>query len=200
MNVAGDIFKCGKCEEVSSNNAQVPDKPLYDGDGYRTPEDAWFKNKDDCIVIGGFTNKKGQWFYLIGGSIASIIILKNILPETLGRAEFELDMLLIAGLLFLYLLLRTIWRMCFLLFGHVEISICRKTGAIFNGIGSIGFKRVFEWNTMDDIEFLYDEPKNSEGPVERLVLRGIKNIEFASDVNPEIRNFFYYTIKKAKNL
>ena len=153
INVQTDVAHCLHCNSLIklSNIVKLIDN---DFNLFNHPEGTWIKNQFNSIVIGATTRSPIAFVQLPFLTIWSGAAFWNFFI----RADLFKEFNLIAFIFFMVFCLfgSVFWIFTFMnIWGKVQISLDIKGGAIFTGIGNIGFTREFKW---DEIKTINESP------------------------------------------
>lgn len=200
INIATDLGQCQSCGHLFkiSENVAIPSKANDYFDINKPPQGAWI-NKDRNEVVVGVSTRSFMAFFLVpfmlvwsGGSLGGIYGSQIISGEfSLILSLFGIPFLL-GSILFWSLALMAIW-------GKVELTIDKKGGKIFTGIGKIGRTKTFSWAEIAIIkenEVTTYRKKRSYQSTE-ILLEGASRLSFGSALSEPKR---YYLLRALQDI
>ncbi len=196
INVATDVAFCPRCEEAFSLSELVAAGDVDDGDGGDPPKGCWFRSDFDDWELGATTRSYAAWFLVPFMCVWSGAALGGIYGSQIVKGEFNLGMSLF-GIPFV------LGAICFGSFA--AMTVCGKTtlrvendhAVTFIGIGSIGWRRRFEWSEIRHVSESPARAWNNGCPMFEIRLEGAgKLIKFGLGVSDERRAFLLRVLRR----
>ena len=157
------------------------------------PKGAWFRKGIDGVVVGASTRSPVAFFLVPFICVWSVVSVGTIVGSQIAMGQFDLSASLfgipfiLGSLLFGALALMTVW-------GKVEVSI-GKVSSVFVGIGPIGWKRRFDWSTVQTIREDSSQVRYPGGHAGTIVLEGKERLTFGMGLNEPRRYFVLNALK-----
>ena len=152
INVEKDVAFCSACSGAFAISAIVAktqegkEKKLAEEITNNPPPGAWKYKNFGNVVIGTTTRSAMVFLFLPFALIFSGVSLGGIYGQQITSGKFN-AILSLFGIPFLIASV-VLWIMvlCYL-FGKVEITI-GKESSVFTGIGKLGIRKKFDWNSV----------------------------------------------------
>lgn len=195
INIQTDIAQCPSCGHIFRVSEAIDSDDNFDIK--QPPNGAWIKKRGNRIVIGA-TTRSAMAFYLVpfmlvwtGGSLGGIYGTQIISGEyDLFMSLFGIPFI-IGSIIF--------WKEALMAVnGKVELTLNKKGGEIFTGIGNFGTIKRFKWKDISKIKEGSGRTRQSEDGeyyITELFLEGNKRIAFGSRLSISRR---YYIMKAMK--
>lgn len=158
VNVATDIALCRRCAKNHSY-AELAETPLVAADTDHPPKGAWFNRTPRGFEVGARVRSPASLFLLPFALAWTGGIGWFMYGKQLARGEFSLFETLFslpfiaAGLLMLAIGL-------FLAIGKVAVRAENNRALAFTGLGPLGFRRRFAWDSIKDIRLTSNGESN----------------------------------------
>lgn len=193
INIQTDVAQCQSCNNIFKISDNLDASKVDGFDSNNPPKGTWIRNEMNQIVIGS-TTRSPTAFFLVpfmvvwsGGSIGGIY------GTQLAMGEFDLFMslfgipFLIGSVIFWSLALMAIW-------GKVELTLDKRGGKAFTGLGNIGITKKFTWEEVSTVReqsnFNY---RGSQGG--SIILDGKRRISFGMGVKENRRYYLFQVLK-----
>jgi len=195
VNVSTDLALCRQCGQTWSYADLIEDDGTADFSSLSPPGGAWFREMPPRgFEVGVSTRSPGAFFLVPFMCVWSGFSLGGIYGRQFAKGHFDLKMSLF-GIPFV---LGT------LLFGSIAVmSVCGKVvvtvdgddGAIFTGVGPIGWRRKFNWREVSAIR--RTEKYGNRGSVlQQITFEGQKRLNFAAGVKDERLDFLFRALRR----
>ncbi len=198
LNIGKDLAYCRKCDEAFSVSELLRTTSKQDDDELLTPpKGAWFQETVYGFTVGATTRSPVAFFMVPFMLVWSGGSLGGIYGTQIASGEFNplLSLFgipfLLGSILFWSLTLLYIW-------GKVEVVVGSES-YVFVGVGTIGWKRRFDW---DEIESIRESSASgfSSNRYSAIYLEGQTRIKFGQYLSNESRKFFLIdTLRKKLN-
>jgi hypothetical protein len=193
INIQTDLAQCQGCNNIFKISENLTDN--IDGfDLSNPPMGTWIRNEMNQIVIGA-TTRSPIAFFLVpfmvvwsGGSIGGIYGTQLVNGEFDPFISLFGIPFLIGSIIFWSLALMTIW-------GKVELTLDKKGGKAFTGLGSVGLTKKFTW---DEISTIREKQDNFNYPGSQggsILLEGKRRISFGMGVKENRRYYLFSALK-----
>jgi hypothetical protein len=195
VNVAKDIALCRQCEKTYSFAELSQDQVTADVDTSNPPKGAWYRSQGNELEVGA-TTRSGIAFFLLPFTLFwSGLSLGGIYGSQIAKGKFELTQSLF-GIPFLFgsCLLIPITLMA--IFGKVKVRSSGDQGAVFIGIGPIGWNRKFRWSEIKMVRAALAKWKQNNNNVPIIELDAEKPIRFGSQLSEKRRDFMLAVLKR----
>jgi hypothetical protein len=200
LNVATDIARCAKCDEVFTLSMlvqAVASRPLNLND---PPRGAWYQSEYDGFAVGATTRNAVALFLVPFMCVWSGFSIGGIYGSQIIQGRFNLLMSLfgipfvLGTLLFGSIALMTV---C----GKVVVRVSDSGGVIFAGVGRLGWRRVFDPLEITNVRVELGHG-GSNGPTRTIVLDGPHKLRFGSGLSEPrldfIANVLRHELPKCK--
>lgn len=194
INIQTDIAQCTSCNNIFKISETISND-LDDGfDMKSPPKGAWITKGMNNLVIGATTRSPVAFFlvpFMIvwsGGSIGGIYGTQIINGEFDAFTSLFGIPFLIGSIIFWSLALMAIW-------GKVELTLDKRGGQVFTGLGNIGLTKRFSWDevsTIEEKQSNFNYPGSQGGTLQ---LGGKKRISFGMGVKDSRRYYLFRTMK-----
>lgn len=197
INIAKDITYCHNCDRVFRISECLNLKLEVECDITIPPNGAWFRQERRKKVIGATTRSCIGYFLLPFTLIWSGGSLGGIYGTQLISGELQLEMALF-GIPFIIGTFFLIAFTAMFLGGKVEITLENNIATVFTGVGSIGLKKTFDINSVNNIKV--EERRGNKGKRYKVIIvEAHKKISFGSFLTEERTNFMYFALRKNIN-
>ncbi|WP_221029452.1 hypothetical protein [Actomonas aquatica] len=199
INVASDVALCRKCGRITPASDLLDD--VFDPAAVKDPpKGAWLQPTMDGVSMGATTRSPIAFFLVPFMLVWSGGSLGGIYGTQIMKGEFNLMMSLfglpfLAGSIFFWGL--TLMAIC----GKVEVTINRKLGRVFVGVGRIGWKRNFNLADITGVSEEVSHHRSRRGgtnTTRKIVLEGPQPIHFGSGLSEARRHFLIHALRAAK--
>ena len=193
INIQQDLAYCGKCKKavrISDYIHNVDD----DFDIKLAPVGAWVREEKKQLVIGAAMRSPFTFFMVLFMIVWTCGALGGIYGYQILTSKFDLIMTLfgipfiIATVYFWILTIMSIW-------GKVELTIDKRGGTIFRGIGSVGRSKNFRWTEVSTIKQRNSYRRTVSTYGSSIMLEGKRNILFGMGLKYER---LYYLLRAMK--
>jgi hypothetical protein len=193
VNVETDLAFCPACNEGFRISESI-DQDAVSAEILRNPpKGAWFREETDRIVVGGSTRSPVAFFLVPFMCVWSGGSLGGIYGTQIAKGHFNLTEslfgipFLLGSILFWSLALMSIW-------GKAEVSIGRNS-FVFIGIGSVGWKRRFDWLSVKTIREDVTSMRYPGSQQAAIVMEGSERLKFGTGLNEARRYFLLNALK-----
>jgi len=195
VNISTDLGYCPECQEgfrLSEGMGRKQEEVIRPVEVNGT----WFSQERDEIKVGASTRSPIAFFLVPFMLVWSGGSLGGIYGSQLMSGEFNLVSSLF-GIPFLLgsILFWTLALMC--IAGKVEVTIGREC-SVFTGIGSLGWRRSFNWFGVNSISEAPVNFRYPGGHSRAIVLEGPKRVSFGTGLNSSRLYFVMQTLKYLK--
>lgn len=194
INIQKDVAQCTQCDYVF-NISESLKLTRDEFDMNDNPKGTWIKQDVDTLIIGATTRSPYAFFIVPFMVVWSGFSIGGIYGGQIAKGEFNPVMSLfgipfiIGSVIFWGVALMAIW-------GKVELILSKEGGAIFTGIGKIGFIKTFNWDDVSAIKEVqgnYNYPGTTGG---KILLEGRKRLSFGQSVKDNRRYYLYRALQK----
>lgn len=195
VNVSTDVALCRRCEKNFSYAELCASQNLALVDLRRPPKGAWFLESTRGFEVGATTRSAIALFLVPFMVLWSGGSLGGIYGTQLMKGEFDPEASLF-GVPFLIgtLVLGSVALMA--VAGKIVLRVEGDDGALFTGVGPIGWTRRFNWREMRSVRTTVST--GSRGATrERITLEGQQRIDFGLGITSERRHFIEACIRQA---
>jgi hypothetical protein len=197
INIAADLAMCDYCDE-SFRASECLDTGKFNSEEIHTPpKGAWFREEYDRVVVGATTRSPIAFILVPFMCVWSGGSLGGIYGSQIVSGEFNL-MISLFGIPFV---LGSIlfWSLAIMaICGKVEVRIAPNDSSVFVGVGSIGWRRRFNFEQVHTIREQGTSYHHSGSHQGSIVLEGQSRIKFATGLNENRRYFMLNTLKWLK--
>ncbi|MCG8471618.1 MAG: hypothetical protein MI742_07150 [Desulfobacterales bacterium] len=191
-NIATDLAFCEKCNESFSISefiemASLDTDPLNE----EPPKGAWLKRGMFNIVVGASTRSPIAFFLIPFMCVWSGGALMGIYGSQIKSGQFDLRVSLLGVPFLLGTIVLGAWSLMTII-GKVEVSVGNDS-SVFVGIGSFGWTRRFDWQSVKSIKEGYSKNDTTE-----IVLDGKKHLKFGSGLNEDRKHYLIKVLKYLK--
>jgi hypothetical protein len=197
INIATDLGQCQSCGHLFKVSENMQPTNINDGfDMNKPPKGAWV-NKERGEIVVGVSTRSAMAFFLVpfmvvwsGGSIGGIYGTQIITGEfNLILSLFGIPFIL-ASFLFWSLALMAIW-------GKVELTIDKRGGKIFTGIGKIGRTKTFSWAEVAVVKENQVTTYRKRGSYQstEILLEGATRLSFGAGLSEDKRYYLLRTMQ-----
>ena len=151
VNVAADVAYCKQCREASKVSELINEGNESSFDLSNVPSGVEFSETDDGWELTSTTRNWAAWFIVPFTAAWSGFSLTGIYYTQIAEGRFDPGRSLF-GLPFLIGTIFLIALCLMTTLGHVRISVSDGQGAIFWGLGKLGWHRKFDWSSVQQIE------------------------------------------------
>jgi hypothetical protein len=196
INVATNVAFCSGCNEAFTLTELIATGEVDEGELGPPPKGCWCRRDVDDWEVGATMRSKAAWFLIPFLCMWSGISLGGIFGTQIAKGQFDPSMSLFA----LPFLLGTV-----VLGGVVVVSIWGKTvlgvrndrAEAFVGVGTIGWRRRFEWSQITHISEVTSSVNNNGRPAQVIRLEGgEKLIQIGLGVSDERRVFLLRFLRR----
>jgi hypothetical protein len=179
VNVATDLALCRQCGQTWNYSELIQDSEVANFVLQTPPKGVWFRETSPSAFEVGVSTRSAVAFFLVpfmcvwsgvslGGIYGTQIAKKHFdLTASLFGIPFALGTLVVGGV--------AIMSIC----GKIVVTVEGDDGAIFNGVGPIGWRRRFNWRAVSAIR--RTEKTGNRGSISKqITLEGGKQISFAA--------------------
>ncbi|HWY29875.1 MAG TPA: hypothetical protein VNX46_03925 [Candidatus Acidoferrum sp.] len=195
VNVATDIALCRQCGQTWSYADLIEETKLPDFLPSTPPGGAWYMETGPRTFEVGSTTRSYAAFFLVpfmcvwsGGSLGGIYgtqFAKHhfVLSESLFGIPFILGTLLFGSI--------AVMSVC----GKVTVTVDGDEGAVFTGVGPIGWRRRFNWRSVSAIRRTVKSGGRGSTS-EQITFEGDKRMSFAAGIKSERLDFMIAMLRK----
>ena len=193
VNVAADVAYCKHCREASKVSELIDTGNESSFDLSNVPAGVEFNETNTGWELISTTRNWAAWFLIPFTAVWSGFSLSGIFGTQIAEGKFDLGRSLF-GLPFLIgsIVLVTLCLMS--VFGHVRISANDGQGAIFWGLGKLGWRRKFDWSSVKQIEE-GQQLAGQHGNQWLIVLRGAQIIRFGHAITESRRQYILHALR-----
>jgi ribosomal protein L40E len=194
VNVAKDIALCRRCG-TTSNYAEVIEDAETAFDPMKPPRGTWFREQPPLeFEVGASTRSAAALFLVPFMCVWSGFSLGGIYGTQFAKGHFDLFQSLfgipfILGTLFFGGM--AVMTVC----GKVVVNVNGDQGAVFTGVGPIGWRRRFSWREVTGMRrtMAYS---NRRMPSPQITFEGTRPISFGTGVKQERLDFMLTMLRK----
>jgi len=199
INVASDVAMCRTCGEAFKLSDTVALSEDDKFDLSTPPPGAWFEQRYNGFRVGATTRSWGAWFTVpftaawAGGSMFAIY------GTQLENGTFDPASALF-GLPFVIGSIVLVTLSALKVAGHVTVTVENDKGAIFTGVGPIGWSRHFVWSDVSSIDEEADRFR-WHGPGiynDVIALKGRTRVAFGNLISPARKYFILQALKRMR--
>jgi hypothetical protein len=189
INIATDLGQCGSCEHIFRISENIQTNIVNDNFNMnKPPKGAWVNKRKDRVVIGVSTGSWDLFFgYLLGVMVAGGCV-GGVYGSQIIRAEFNLPLSLF-GIFFVIFFLILWGQTLIAIWGKIVLTIDKRGGKIFTGVGMIGKTKVFSWAEVAVIK--ENEVSINDHKTTEIWLEGSTRVSFGSDLSTEKRYYLF---------
>jgi len=195
VNVTTDIALCRRCEKTWSYSELIGDSRLPNLDLQNPPGGAWFHETAPNAFEVGVTTRSATAFFLVPFMcVWSGFSLGGIYGTQFRQGHFNLSQSLF-GIPFILgtLLFGSIAVMT--VAGKITVKVNGDDGAIFTGVGPVGWRRKFNWRDVTDIR--RTEYYGRRGSVsQQITFDGQKQLNFGSNLGGGRLDFMFAVLRR----
>ena len=190
LNVATDVAVCPSCNEAFAISSVVTgaDEVDPDFDLYKSPRGTSFQETGFGWTLTATTRSPIAFFLVPFMCIWSGFSLGGIYGTQIIKGQFDL-MTSLFGIPFLFgtILFGSIAVMS--VFGCVRVSVDQDDGNIFVGVGSIGWKRRFDWSSIVAVKEVFASRGGNGSSGYTIHLVGPAPLQFGSMLSDSRRSY-----------
>ncbi len=194
INVSKDIALCRRCEKTFSFADLTADRIDTNLDLTKPPNGTWFQSNPRGFVLGATTRSAEAFFLVPFTAFWSGLSMTGIYGAQIMKGELDWGMSLF-GLPFLagtcYLVPTALMKCC----GKQELRVESGQGALFTGIGPIGWRRRFDWRSVARVRAALSKWQQNNRSAPIISLEGTKTVRFGSMINEERRDYMLNVLK-----
>jgi hypothetical protein len=197
INVEKDIAVCHGCNEVFKVSDNLNDRPPENFNINNSPKGVSFRHVGNGFLIEASTRSPVAFFLVPFMLVWSGGSLGGIYGSQIANGSFDLleslfgIPFLFGSIIFWIATLMAIW-------GKVTVTVKNDSGMVFAGVGSIGWRRKFNWSEITAIREATIETKNSNSRVAGILLEGKSRLRFASNLDQKKRSYFMQALRYLK--
>jgi hypothetical protein len=194
INVATDMARCARCDEVFELSTLVRDRVPGPLDLDDPPRGAWYQSQFDGFVVGASTRHPIALFLVPFMCVWSGFSLGGIYGGQLVRGRFDLFQSLF-GIPFLLgtMLFGTIALMA--VCGKVVVRVAGSEGEVFTGIGPFGWRRGFDALGVTAVRVESSISGQNQRTMS-IVLDGPRKLRFGSGLTENRRDFVAAVLRR----
>ena len=151
VNVAADVAYCKHCREASKVSELISEGNESSFDLSNVPSGVEFSETHAGWELASTTRNWAAWFIVPFTAAWSGFSLTGIYYSQIAEGRFDPGRSLF-GLPFLIGTIFLIGMCLMMTFGQVRISANDGQGVIFWGLGRLGWRRKFDWSSVQQIE------------------------------------------------
>ncbi len=187
VNVSTDVALCRRCKSHFSYSELLAASGAGEVDLQRPPTGTWFRRTPLGFAVGASTRSPEAFFLVPFMCVWSGISLGGIYGKQIASGIFDFASSLF-GIPFLlgtlYFGTLAVMKVC----GKVVVSVDRDEGAVFTGVGPIGWRQRFNWREVTTV-------RSNEG---KIMLEGQRRIDLASLLNSERLYFILAALRRMR--
>lgn len=185
---------CQECYEIFDISEYFEAEEKNNFDIENPSKGVWFQQEKDKEIIGATTRSHMGYFLLFFTLIWAKMTVWEIYGTQIIKGDFQIELTLF-GIPFIIGILILIWFSALFLGGKVEITIENNKTTIFTGVGNIGFRKIFDINSINNIKL--EEKRGSKGNRYKVIMiKAYKKTTFGSLLTEERINFMYFALKQ----
>jgi hypothetical protein len=194
VNVATDVARCVKCNEVFTLSAVVHDESAAALDLTEPPRGVWYEEEPDGFLIGATTRHPMVFFLVPFLCVWSSFSLGGLYGTQIAAGRFDLFSSLV-GMPFLLGTLLFGWIALMAMCGKVVVQVVGSDGVAFTGIGRLGRRQRFSWAEVAALRIeRVRQPRG--GDVTTIALVGRRKVSFGSSLTDERRDFLAAVLRE----
>ena len=205
VNLQANLARCPDCNEAFALSELAQERgpdaiesllgPPPPVDLNHPPPGVTYEQTFDGVIVKAPTRSCIVIFLIPFMCFWSGGALGGILSSQIKKGKFDLAMSLFA-LPFLLITIGMAYYCLMCIFGRVEVRISGDDGAIFTGVGPLGWTRRFQLS--DVIAVREKTSRSSKGGVTKYIqIEAEKTFQFGSMLNDARRHFLMQVLKKA---
>ncbi len=197
VNISTDLALCPRCNEGFKISENIGEVALDASIVERPPSGAWFREEFDRVVVGASTRSPIAFFLVPFMCVWSGFSLGGIYGSQIASGKFDL----LASLFGIPFILGSILFWTFALmavFGKVEVCIRDTESSVFVGIGSLGWRRRFDWTAVKSIRESNPRLHHDQRNGSEIVLEGETPIMLGAGLNEKRRYFMLNALRYVK--
>lgn len=196
INIQANIAQCQNCDAIFRISDHLDEREsVVDGfDLNKPPQGAWIRNEMNQLVMGATTRTRIAIFLVPFMVVWSGFSIGGLYGIQLVKGEFDPFLslfgipFLLGSVFFWGITLMAIW-------GKVELTLDKRGGSVFTGIGSVGISKRFTWveiSTVREKQSTFSYPGSQGGTIQ---LDGIRRITFGLGVKDNRRYYLYRALR-----
>lgn len=191
VNMGTDLAFCPQCNDAFKISDSIDLDKVNIDIVMSPPSGTWYREDFDKTIVGATTRSALAFFLVPFMCVWSGGSLGGIYGTQIAEGKFNL-LFSLFGIPFIIgsVIFWTIALMA--ICGKVELTIDGYTGLVFVGIGSIGWKRQFDWSLVKSI---YEEKGAANNNQACIVIDGEGLLRFGTGLSDERRRFVLNTLK-----
>ena len=195
INMSTDLAFCPICDDAFKISETVDSEYINDEAVKSPPGGAWFRRELRGYLVGASTRSYIAFFLVPFMAVWSGLSLSGLYGTQLSEGKFDLFRTLF-GLPFLMgsvvmfvIALMSIW-------GKIEFEINEnEQSSVFIGVGSIGWKRYFDWKKIHTVKEESSNVKYPGSGQTKIILEGTRKIAVGYGVSEERKYFLVNSLK-----
>ena len=197
VNMANDLAFCPRCNEGFKVSEGVDMDSFDESVMYNPPKGTWYREGIQGHVIGATTRSAAAFFLVPFMCVWSGISLGGIYGSQIASGKFNLGISLfgipfLLGSIFFWAI--TLMTLC----GKVEVKIGPSESTVFTGVGSLGWRRRFNWYEVKTIREEFSNVRQNGRPMRTITIEGQQKLRFGTGLGEKRRYFMLNTLKCLK--
>ncbi|MGA2853229.1 MAG: hypothetical protein ABSE90_03730 [Verrucomicrobiota bacterium] len=185
---------CPQCQKDFNCSGWIETALVVPGQLLHPPHSAWFAETANGFKLGVST-RSYDWIALIPVAAFLSGLMLFFTWGGFHATDREILMVLLLFLTPFYFLGLFLW-ICVLMSvcGKIEVVVDGESGTIFKGVGTVGWKRSFDWARVEKIRVANQYRRNCETR-QKISIEGNEVIEFAAGIQFERLRFMFIALR-----
>lgn len=195
VNVATDVALCRRCGNTYSFAELTQSADIFQVDLSRPPRGAWLRNQGNEFEVGSTLRSFGALFLVPFTLVWSGFSMGGIYGRQITHGHFNLGESLF-GIPFLLGTVVLVSLCLMATLGKVAVRISGEQGAVFTGVGPIGWTRRFNRREVKAVRESLSRWQQNGRSMPVLELEGGTPIRFGSGLSEQRRHFMLAALRQ----